>query len=162
MFRVRNKKKILECGSPRWYRSPPNTSLFINPSLCCYCKYLWSKFKALSSSKQISLLRLPNASLLIKLGHDTVISVSHKDDFKVFFHGNSILIDREEVFIFGSICCILGVFRFALHHILFFSKKANLLDFSVRTFKQRSFCFRAIFSKFLNWWINQNVIPNDF
>ena len=48
------------------------------------------------SIKQIDLEKtVSNGSLRIKLGDDTVKSVTHKDDLKVFFPVNSILIDRE-------------------------------------------------------------------
>ena len=51
MVRVMNKKKFLNLDGTGF---PPNTSLFINPSLCSYYKYLWSKCKALWSGKLIS------------------------------------------------------------------------------------------------------------
>ena len=68
---------------------PPSTSLFINPSLCIYNKYLWSKCKALFP------FWVSIGSLRIKVVDDTVKSVTHRDDLKVFFLGNPILMNRE-------------------------------------------------------------------
>ena len=82
MIRVMNKKKFLNLDGTGF---PPNTSLFINPSLCSYYKYLWSKCKALWSGELISSFWVSNGSLRIKLGDDTVKSATHKDDLKVFF-----------------------------------------------------------------------------
>ena len=82
MVRVMNKKKFLNLDGTGF---PPNASLFINPSLCSYYKYLWSKCKALWSGELISSFWVSNGSLRIKLGDDTVKSATHKDDLKVFF-----------------------------------------------------------------------------
>ena len=90
MVRVMNKKKSLKNDA-----ICPSMSLFINPSLCSYYKYLWSKCKALWSGKLISSFWVSNGSLKIKLGDDTVKSVIHKDDLKVLFPGNPILMGRE-------------------------------------------------------------------
>ena len=43
MIRVMNKTKFLKNGNLDGTGLPPSTSLFINPSLCSYYKYLWSK-----------------------------------------------------------------------------------------------------------------------
>ena len=95
MARIMNKKKSLKNANLDGTVLPPSTSLFINPSLCSYYKCLWSKCKALLSSKLISSFWVSNGSLRIKLGDDTVKSVTHKDDLKVLFPGNPILMDRE-------------------------------------------------------------------
>ena len=95
MVRVMNKKKSLKNANLDGTGLPPSTSLFINPSLCSYYKYLWSKCKALWSGKLISSFWVSNDSLKIKLGDDTVKSVRHKDDLKVLFPGNPILMGRE-------------------------------------------------------------------
>ena len=47
MVRVMSKKKFLKNANLDGTGLPPSTSLFINPSLCSYYKYLWSKCKAL-------------------------------------------------------------------------------------------------------------------
>ena len=75
--------------------SPSSTSLFISPSLSSYYKYLWSICKVLWTGKLISSFCVSNGSLRIKLGDDTVKSVTHKDDLKIFFPGNLILTDRK-------------------------------------------------------------------
>ena len=75
--------------------SLPGTSLFINRSRCSYYKYLWSKCKALWSSKLIPLFWISNGTLQKKLGGNTVRSVTHKNDLKVLCPGSTILIDRE-------------------------------------------------------------------
>ena len=94
MVRIMNKKSLknanLDGTGP-----PPSTSLFINPSLCSYYKYLWSKCKALWSGKLISSFWASNGSLRIKFGNNTVKSVKNKDDLKALFPGNPILMDRE-------------------------------------------------------------------
>ena len=95
MVRVMNKKKSLKNANLYGAGLPASTSLFINPSLCSYYKYLWSKCKALWSGKLISSFWVSNGSLRIKLGDDTVKSVTHKDDLKALFPGNPILLDRE-------------------------------------------------------------------
>ena len=43
MIRVMDKTKFLKNGNLDGTGLPPSTSLFINPSLCSYYKYLWSK-----------------------------------------------------------------------------------------------------------------------
>ena len=73
------------------------------------------------------------AFLQIKFGNDIIISVKHEDDLKVLFPGNSILIDRESLFVFGSICWILDVAEVVFNHIICFSNKTNLLSFSMPT-----------------------------
>ena len=95
MVRVMNKKKSLKNANLDGTGLPPSTSLFINPSLCSYYKYLWSKCKALWSGKIISSFWVTNGSLRIKLGNNPVKSVTHKDDLKALFPGNPILMDRE-------------------------------------------------------------------
>ena len=95
MVRVTNKKKSLKNVNLDRTGLPPSTSLFLNPSLCSYYKYLWSKCKALWSSKLISSFWVSNGSLRMKLGDDTVKPVTHKDDLKVLFSGNPILMDKE-------------------------------------------------------------------
>ena len=95
MVRIMNKKKSLKNANLDGTGLPPSTSLFINPSLCSYYKYLWSKCKALWSGKLISSFWVSNGSLRIKLGDDKVKSVTHKDDLKALFPGNPILLDRE-------------------------------------------------------------------
>ena len=95
MVRVMNKKNSLKNDNLDRESLPPSMSLFINPSLCSYYKYLWSKCKALWSGKLISSFWVSNGSLKIKLGDDTVKSVPHNDDLKVLFPGNPILMDRE-------------------------------------------------------------------
>ena len=72
-----NKKKSLKNANLDGTGLPPSTSLFINPSLCGYYKYLLSKCKALWSGKLISSFWVSNGSLKIKLGDDTVKSVTH-------------------------------------------------------------------------------------
>ena len=47
MVRVMNKKKSLKNADLDSTGLPSSTLLFINPSLCSYYKYLWSKCKAL-------------------------------------------------------------------------------------------------------------------
>ena len=84
MARIMNKKKSLKKANLDGTDLPPSTSLFINPSLCSYYKYLWSKCKALWSSKLISSFWVSNGSPRTKLGN-TVKSVTHKDDLKVLF-----------------------------------------------------------------------------
>ena len=54
MVRVMNKKKSLKNADLDSTGLPSSTLLFINPSLCSYYKYLWSKCKALWSGKLIS------------------------------------------------------------------------------------------------------------
>ena len=88
MVRIMNKKESLKNAKLDGTGLPRSTSLFINPSLCSYYKYLWSKCKALWSDKLISSFWVSNGSLGIKLGDDTVKSVSHKDDLKALFPGN--------------------------------------------------------------------------
>ena len=95
MVRVLNKKKSLKNANLDGTGLPLSTSLFINPILCSYCRYLWSKCKALWSGKLLSSFWISNGSLRIKLGDDTVKSVTHKDNLKVLFPGNPILMDRE-------------------------------------------------------------------
>ena len=95
MVRVMNKKKYFKNANLDDTGLPPSTSLFINPSLCSYYKYLWSKCKALWSGKLLSSFWVSNSSLQIKLGDDTVKSVTHKDDLKALFPGTPILMDRE-------------------------------------------------------------------
>ena len=95
VVRIMNKKKSLKNANLDGTGLPPSTSLFINPSLCSYYKYLWSKCKALWSCKLISSFWVSNGSLRIKLGDDTVKSVTHKDDLKALLPGNPILLDRE-------------------------------------------------------------------
>ena len=95
MVRVMNKKKSLKNPNSDGTGLPPSTSLFINPSISSYCKYLWSKCKALWSGKLISSFWVSNGSLRIKLSDNTTKSVTHKDDLKVLFPGNPILMDRE-------------------------------------------------------------------
>ena len=95
MVRVMSKKKFLKNANLDGTGLPPSTSLFINPSLCSYYKYLWSKCKALWSGKLTSLFWETNDPLRIKSGDDTVKSVTHKDDLKVLFPGNPILMDME-------------------------------------------------------------------
>ena len=95
MARIMNKKKFLKNANLDGTGLPSSTSLFINPSLCSYYKYLWSKYKAVLSGKLISSFWVSNGSVRIKLGDDTVKSVTHKDDLKVLFPGNPILMDRE-------------------------------------------------------------------
>ena len=95
MVRVMNKKKFLKNANLGGTGLPPSSSLFSNPSLCSYCNYLWSKCKALWLGKLISSFWVSNGSLRIKLGDNTVKSVTHKDNLKVLFSGNPILMDRE-------------------------------------------------------------------
>ena len=95
MVQVMNKKKSLKNTNLDGTGLPPSTSLFINLSHCSYCKYLWSKCKALCSGKLISSFWVSSGSLRINLGNDTVKSVTHKDDLKALFAGNPILMDRE-------------------------------------------------------------------
>ena len=116
MVRVMNKKKSLKNANLYGAGLPASTSLFINPSLCSYYKYLWSKCKALWSGKLIFLFWVSNGSLRIKSGNDTVKSVTHKDDLKALFPGNPILMGRESVFIFGSIFSILDVFKVVFNY----------------------------------------------
>ena len=111
-----NKKKSLKNANLDGTGLPPSTSLFINPSLCSYYKYLWSKCKALWSVKLISSFWISNSSLRVKLGDNAVKSVTHKDDLKVLFPGYSILMDREQVFIFESIFCIPDVFKVVFNY----------------------------------------------
>ena len=116
MVLVMYKKKSLKNPNLDGTGLPPSTSLFINPNLCSYHKYLWSKCKALWSVKLISSFWVSNGSLRVKLEDDTVKSVTHKDDLKVLFPGYSILMDKEQVFIFGSIFCILDVFKVVFNY----------------------------------------------
>ena len=95
MVRIMNKKKSLKNANLDGTGLPRSTSLFINPNLCSYYKYLSPKCKALWSGKLISSFWVSNGSLQIKLGDDTVKSVTHKDDLKALFPGNPILLDRE-------------------------------------------------------------------
>ena len=95
MVRVMNKKKSLKNVNLDGTGLPSTTSLFVNPSLCSYYKYLWSKCKSMRSCKLIYSFWASNGSQRIKLGEDTVKSVTHKDDLKALFHVNPILIDRE-------------------------------------------------------------------
>ena len=92
MVPVMNKKKSLKNANLDGTGLPPSTSLFINPSLCSYYKYLWSKCKALWSGKLISSFWVSNT---VKYSDDTVKSVTHKDDLKALFPGNPTLMDRE-------------------------------------------------------------------
>ena len=91
MVWIINKKKSLKNANLDGTGLPPSTSLFINSTL----NNLWSKCKALWSGKLISSFWVSNGSLRIKLGDDTVKSVTHKDDLKALFPGNPILLDRE-------------------------------------------------------------------
>ena len=95
MVQVMNKKTSLKNANLDGTSLPPSTSFFINPSLCSYYKYLRSKCKALWPGKLISSFWVSYGSLRIKLGNNTVKSVSDKDDLKVLFPGNLILMDRE-------------------------------------------------------------------
>ena len=95
MVWVMNKKKSLKNANLDGTGLSPSTSLFINSSLCSYYKYLWSTCKGLWSSKLISSFWVSNGSLRIKLGDNTVKSVTHKDDLNALFPGNPILMDRE-------------------------------------------------------------------
>ena len=92
---VMNKKKSFKNTKLRCCRSLPSTSLFVSPGLCSYHKYLWSKCKTLCSSKLISIFWVSNGSQRMKLDDDTVKSVTHKDDLKVLFLANPILIDKR-------------------------------------------------------------------
>ena len=67
------------------------------------------------SGKLICSFWVSNDSLRIKLGDDTVKSVTHKDDLKVLFSGNPFLMDKE-FFIFRSIFCNLDVFKDVLNY----------------------------------------------
>ena len=67
------------------------------------------------SGKLISSFWVSNDSLRIKLGDDTVKSVTHKDDLKVLLPGNPFLMDKE-FFIFRSIFCNLDVFKVVLNY----------------------------------------------
>ena len=51
MARLVNKKKSLKDSNRGGTGVLPSTSVFLNPSLCSYYKYLWSKFKSLWSGK---------------------------------------------------------------------------------------------------------------
>ena len=95
MVRVMNKKKSLKDVNLDGTGLSPSTSLFINPSPWSYYKYLWSTCKALPSDKLISSFWVSNGSLRIKLVNNTVKSVIHKDDLKVLFPSNPILMYRE-------------------------------------------------------------------
>ena len=95
MARVMNTKKSLKNANLDGTGLSTSTSLFINPSFCCYYRYLWSKCRALWSGKLISSFCVSNGSLRIKLDYDTLKSVPDKNDLKVFFPGNPILMDRE-------------------------------------------------------------------
>ena len=90
-----NKKKSLKNANLDGTGLPPSTSLFINPSLCSYYKYLWSKCKALWSGKAISSFWASNGSLRTKLSDNTVKLVKNKDDLIALLPGNPILMDRE-------------------------------------------------------------------
>ena len=98
-----NKKKSLKNANLDGTGLPPSTSLFINPSLCSYYKYLWSKCKALWSGKVISSFWASNGSLRITiqqqyftvLSDNTVKLVKNKDDLIALLPGNPILMDRE-------------------------------------------------------------------
>ena len=67
------------------------------------------------SGKLISSFWVSNDSLRIKLGDDTVKSVTHKDDLKVLFPGSPFLMDKEFV-IFRRIFCNLDVFQVVLNY----------------------------------------------
>ena len=51
MARLMNKKKSLKNSNRDGTGVLPSTSFFLNPSLCSYYKYLWSKCKSLWSGK---------------------------------------------------------------------------------------------------------------
>ena len=116
MVQVMNKNKSLKNANLYGAGLPASTSLFINPSLCSYHKSLWSKCKAHWSGKLISSFWVSNGSLRIKLGDDTVKSVTHKGDLKALFPSNPILMGRESVFIFGSIFSILDVLKVVFNY----------------------------------------------
>ena len=58
-----------------------------------------------------------NGSLRVTLDDDIAKSVAHRDGLKILFPGNPILIDRKQVFIFGSISCILEMFKVVFNYI---------------------------------------------
>ena len=69
-----------------------NNSVFINDSLCSYCKILRGKYKKLSLNKSIHAFKVSNASTRLKIyENDRVYIITHLIDLEELFPGNRLL-----------------------------------------------------------------------
>ena len=61
---------------------PPNITVFVNQSICSYCKFLWSKYKKLWLNKVIESIWVSEDSYRITLKHDSVKIITHIEHLK--------------------------------------------------------------------------------
>ena len=73
------------------------TKVFINESLCGYCKQLWLKCKELYLGKKIASFWVTNGTVKINFLNDQVRSVTHEVDLSALTHESSLFVtDRNE------------------------------------------------------------------
>ena len=64
-----------------------DNKIFINHSLCPYCRVLWSKSKVLLNMGKINSLMVSNGTVKVKISETSApISTTHADDFTKYFH----------------------------------------------------------------------------
>ena len=70
------------------------TPVYIDDSLCSYCKMLYRKCKKLRSSKFKHAFCVSNGSIKIRIAdNDRVYTVTHNNNLEELFFGNELLLD---------------------------------------------------------------------
>ena len=88
-----NKSKLKNL-KPESVNLPGEANVFINESLCLYCKKLWSKCKKLRGADQISAVWVSKRLLRIKLSNESVSIITHDCYLKKLFLGNPLVEDN--------------------------------------------------------------------
>ena len=94
IHRILSNRKKLKNLKPESVQLPGKIKVFINESLCLYCKKLWSKCKSLWSAGHISVFWVRNGSLRIKLSNGSVSIITHDCDLEKLFPDNSLIEDN--------------------------------------------------------------------
>ena len=85
VVRVMNNKKKLKSMKPQNIGLPSGCKVYINKSLCKYCKYFWWKCKLLQTRGSIQSFWVTNGLIKIRHKNDEVTSVTHIEDLERHF-----------------------------------------------------------------------------
>ena len=95
--KVKLNKKNLKNIDHKKIGSSSGTKVFINETLCGYCKLLWSKCKVLYLGKKIASFWVTNGTVKIIFLNDQVRSITHEADLSALTHESSLFVtDRNE------------------------------------------------------------------
>ena len=96
VFNILQRKKKLKSVDITKVGVPQGSLVFINQSLCSYCKYLWPLCKRLHSKKLIHSFWVSNGNVNLKVHKNTPVLLVHVSDLEKHFDIKGLVGDAED------------------------------------------------------------------